>query len=186
MSEVCASELKGIERTEALAGLSKNTVSHLGSRLTWKMSIAQARRVRIAATWNGWNMIEAFWRASVRFKFKCHLFEAIMQGALCSEIIAFARTDGTFFVGAEWPREPEQAREANCGSDVQEQEQPRHEDWLHQGSTSKARNTPRWNGAEVETDRVGAKDGEAGRKERQSPDQVLQNPHAGMTKVRTD
>ena len=40
MSEVCASELKGIERTEALAGLSKNTVSHLGSRLTWKMSIA--------------------------------------------------------------------------------------------------------------------------------------------------
>ena len=35
-------------------------------------------------------------------------------------------------VGAEWPREPGQAHEANCGSDLQQRGQPRHADRLHE------------------------------------------------------
>ena len=83
---------------------------------------------RIAATWNDWNMMEAFCLASVRFKFKCNLAKVIVHDALLSGPTASCWDKRHFlYDGAGWHREPEQAREAIPCCDPQEQRQHGHE-----------------------------------------------------------
>ena len=55
----------------------------------------------IAAAWNGWNTIEASSCAPVRFKFKCNLFRAIVQGALLSKRTAFAEKNSALSMSGE-------------------------------------------------------------------------------------
>ena len=83
---------------------------------------------RIAATWNDWNMMEAFCLASVRFNFKCNLAKAIVHDALLSGLTNNCKDKRHFlYDGAGWHREPEQAREAIPWCDPQEQGQHGHE-----------------------------------------------------------
>ena len=92
------------------------------------MSIAQSRTVRIAATRNCWNMLEAFCLVSVRFKFKCNLANASVHDALLSGLTALCEDKRhLLFVRAGWHREPEQAREATPCCDAKEQTQHGHE-----------------------------------------------------------
>ena len=78
-----------------LAGSSKFTVRHLGSRLTWNMSFAKKRETRTAAALGCVANVGRFLDcASQRQLKKCNVFKETVQGAILSGLCAFAGQNG--------------------------------------------------------------------------------------------